>query len=424
MFPMYGGSSKRLADVLLNSNEHKIELINQLILYDQVWIPTSNLMVIPVLRLWLGESYFDLLIRENVIVLFRHDNWFGYVGNGGGLSFYQIRRGKSDQKINLGTAGFLPLEESLPFILTITRPESSSERRNELESLLSEKIIELPVAKFADQLRNETYTDVLKSPILLPFFNLRHDIGSSLDKLKGIQSNQMKCCDPHSNSRDTNAIEIETLIEIAFRNFILHIGTELGVTDIQADKETFNVFWAKGQRFGFDKERLDSFSTILEVEGVPSIGTAFAKGSIGIKEVIKIRDLNSSRVFRDWLGEAQIENKVEVVRQYIDSIKQPTWLESVPAKILRMGVQVVGSSVGSLFGDPYITPSVLAATDSFLLQKWAKRNSPSLFINDLKNIVLAHEDAQKGYPNVIPGKLRNAPCPCGSGKKLKRCCGK
>jgi len=424
LFPMFGGNARKLSDVLLNSYSHKVELINQLVLYDQIWIPTSNLMVIPVLRLWLGDDYFKLLIQENVIVLFRHNLWMRYMIKENGLAFYGIQRGNSSQNMNFGVAGFFPLYESLPFILENTKPLSTKQRTDELESVLLDKIIELDISKYEKDLRNETYTDILKSPILLPIFKLRNDIGTSLNNLKGLMPNQMKCCDPHIVPQDSNAFEIETLLNIAFRNFVLTLGTELEVTDIQADEDTFNVYWAKGQRFGFDRSRLDSFSKILQVEEVPSIGDAFAKGIIEIKEVLKIRELNSTQIFKVWLSENIVDGKTDVVREYIESLKGPTWLESTPAKIIRIGVQGVGGLVGSFFGDPGITSAALSIADSFLLNKWAKKKSPSLFIGEVKSIILNTQKEQKKEYRRAPGNLRNTPCPCGSGIKYKKCCGK
>jgi hypothetical protein len=68
----------------------------------------------------LGEGVFDDLVRNKGIVLARFDQWFGYVGNGGGLSFFQIGDGPNHPQsaTNLGTAFFKPLDETISLVLT------------------------------------------------------------------------------------------------------------------------------------------------------------------------------------------------------------------------------------------------------------------------------------------------------------------
>lgn len=84
-------------------------------------------------------------------------------------------------------------------------------------------------------------------------------------------------------------------------------------------------------------------------------------------ETIQIRELSATQKFKQWLQQNVLESKEDAVREYIESLRNPSWIETTPAKILRIGVQGVGGAVGSLFGDPYITPTLLSVADSFLL---------------------------------------------------------
>jgi len=388
IFPPYN-EPLELANKLLHSQIHKAEFIDQLILYDQLWIPTSNLLIVPILRQWLGDPYFDYLIKNESIVLFRHDNWFGYVGNGNGLNFFKFTRGPNrDLKINIGMAGFLSLDESLNYILSTIKPTPSKNRIKELESILLDKIIETDISTLGDLVRHETYTDILNSPILLPYFGLRHDIGTSLDSLKGVGPKALQIYNPHRKAEDKDSAEINTLLEIAYRNLILAIASELGLTDIEADNDTFNIYRAKGQRFGFNQDRLNSFLAILDIEDVPSAGSAVIRNLIGIKEILEIRESNKTEFFRNWLQDKVIENKEDAVKQYVKSIKSPSWVNKTPYKVIRLAIQGIGGVAGALLGDPIITSTLISAADSFLLERWATKGSPALFINNLRNVLL------------------------------------
>jgi uncharacterized protein YecA (UPF0149 family) len=46
-----------------------------------------------------------------------------------------------------------------------------------------------------------------------------------------------------------------------------------------------------------------------------------------------------------------------------------------------------------------------------------------MFMNYLQKI-LSEEEVEKDVPFIAPPRVgRNDPCPCGSGKKFKKCCG-
>ncbi|MCF5838367.1 hypothetical protein [Aeromonas veronii] len=79
---------ENVSDAMLQSDEFRSNLANYILLYDQIIIPTGNLQILPVLRNIFGEYIFDELVKSHIIVLARYDKWFGYIGNGGGLSFF------------------------------------------------------------------------------------------------------------------------------------------------------------------------------------------------------------------------------------------------------------------------------------------------------------------------------------------------
>jgi hypothetical protein len=74
---------ERVSDAMI-SPDYCSRLAEYLLLYDQIVIPTGNLQILPVLRIILGEDFFDELLRNKGIVLVRFDKWFGYLGNGNG----------------------------------------------------------------------------------------------------------------------------------------------------------------------------------------------------------------------------------------------------------------------------------------------------------------------------------------------------
>ncbi|MDE2773727.1 MAG: hypothetical protein OXI46_08490 [Gemmatimonadota bacterium] len=185
------------SDAMVSSQDYWSRLANYVLLYDQIIVPTGNLQVLPVLRLMLGEGVFDELVRNRAIVLARFDQWLGYGGNGAGIVFFQIKP-NPDRAIgpNLGYAFFKPIDEAIDDALSTTTPLADPKRKSELTKLLSKNVIEVPLDKISNEVRDETYKDILGSPYLRALMALRN-AGRSMNALCGIDANQLMYCHPN-----------------------------------------------------------------------------------------------------------------------------------------------------------------------------------------------------------------------------------
>ena len=405
-----------VSDNMLASTDHWSRLASYLLMYDQVVIPTGNFQVVPVLRLILGEDMFDEAIRSRAIVLARYDQWFGYIGNGGGLGFFQIHPGpnQTPDAPNMFSAFFQPVDHALRDILSVTTPQSSPERMAELRKLLIDNVVQLPTQTIANTLRDETYSDVLGSPYLRDFLSLRNR-GRSLDALRGINPDQVTIYTPHIPTEPTTP-EIRAVLRVAFENFLLFCGGHSEATEITGDDSTLSVLHAKGQRLGMATEGTLAFAQIQKVSGVPDLGDAFAARQLSPRQVFDLRQSKHAQALRDWFAAgAPHESADETVARYVESVGKPSLIESLPVKVLRFAAT---SGIGAL--EP-VSGTVVGAIDAFMLSSWFPGRSPRLFLKQAK-VVLANSPRIR--PPVMHGRDRNAPCSCGSGKKYKKCCGK
>lgn len=407
----------RVSDLMLASTEQKAQLANYLLLYDQIIIPTGNLQVLPVLRLMLGEGVFDDLIRTKGIVLTRFDQWFGYAGNGNGLVFFKVGENPKlpSRGPNLAHSYFKPIDEAIDVAITTTNPQSNAKRRSELKNLLLDNIVLLPTQQIANNLKEEAYQDILNSPYLQNFLALRN-AGRSIDNLVGLGPNKLTILDLHSQPGAEEIPEIRSVLNVAFENFLLRVGAYSEVTEITGDNTTLSIIKAKGQRLGFSLEGNRAFAQIQKIMGVPDIGTAFANKNISATQLLELRYSKHCQSLRDWFAEGALGEPAEdIVSKYVDSLGKPSWLDSIPSKLLRFAVT---TGIGTI--EP-ISGGVVSVIDNFLLSKWFPGSSPRLFLKQAK-VMLVNKS-----PIVNPimrGKDRNKPCPCGSGRKYKKCCGR
>ena len=408
---------ERASDHMVASSEYWGRLANYLLLYDQLVIPTGNLQILPVLRIMLGEAIFDELVRTKGIVLARFDQWFGYAGNGGGLVFFQIQDGpdRPPNMANLGTAFFKPLDQAIADTLSVTNPPSTIKRRSEITNLLLDNVVQLPTQAIADGLKDEAYKDVLGSPYLRDFLALRNS-GRSLDALLGIGPDQVNVFSPHVPPEPNDSLEIRAVLRVAFENFLLSVGGHAEATEITGDDATLNILRAKGQRLGYSPEGNLAFAQIQKISGVPDLGAAFASKQLSPTQLLDLRHSKHAQALRDWfaLG-APSSTEEETVRRYVETIGKTSLVDSLPAKLLRFA-----TTTGLGAAEP-MSGAIASAADTFLLSKWFPGRSPRLFLKQAK-VMLANTPVIQ--TPLMRGRDRNALCSCGSGKKLKKCCGR
>lgn len=328
---------ERASDHMYASPDFWSRLANYILLYDQIIIPTGNLQVIAVLRLMLGETVFDELIRTRAIVLARYDQWFGYIGNGAGLGFFTIHDdpNRPTNLPNLGSAFFKPIEQAIHDTLSVTNPPSGGQRRTELTNLLLDNVVQIPTQTIADGLRDEAYRDVLGSPYLRDFLSLRN-AGRSLDSLLGINPDQVVVFSPHVPPEPGDSREIRAVLRVAFENFLLAIGGHVEATEIVGDEASLSVLRAKGQRLGFTPEGHQAVTHIQKVFGVPDVGAAFALKRLSPEQLLDLRLSRHAQALRDWFAAgAPGEAPDETVSRYVETVGKQSIVETLPAKILR-----------------------------------------------------------------------------------------
>ncbi|ABL99842.1 SEC-C metal-binding domain-containing protein [Shewanella amazonensis] len=411
---------EKVSDSMLQSQAFRSNLANYILLYDQIVIPTGNLQILPVLRNIFGESIFDELIKSNIIVLARYNKWFSYIGNGGGLRFFESFSDPNSGKTpNLFHSYFAPLDEAIDTAIKTTTPPSSSDRASVLKNLLIDKILPVGNKIEMDSFRDETYKDILGSPYLRNFLSIRNE-GRSLDALKGINANQVRIYSPHAIPEKGESPEIWSVLHAAFENFVLGLSTDIDVEEIAGDGNTLALIKAKGQRVGLDLEGKNAFSKIQEISGIPDIGELFSKNEFTPEQLLDLRESKHSQVFRDWFSsENPNETSQQIVERYVSSIGKPSIIEKLPIKTLRFGV-----TTGAGLLDP-LTGAISSAVDSFLLSKWFPGKSPKLFIKHAKAVAIrSTAKSPRIQKPKMTGRDRNRPCSCGSGKKYKKCCGR
>ena len=418
VWPSFGGDPSRISDAIYASRILKESFINRLLLYDRIVIPTGNFVVLPVLRLWLGDRAVARLLREKVVVLARYDSWFSYMGNGRGLQFFKILPGDTPEtkEHNIYTVNFAPIEEAVDKILEVGNPRVSDFEKPGLRKLLLDSAVPISLSQYQDHLKHETYTDILKSRDLRNFFAIRN---KHLDHLHGVNPDQVVAADFHHPRLGLeDKPELAAVLRIALENLILTLAADLGCS-IQGDLDSKAVLKAKGQRVGLADAQLDGFLSVSDLHDLPDVGHLFAAEELSFDALMTIREHRTTTDLRKWVHSLDPVIREDVVKAYISSLREKAPVERLPAKTLRFlattalgAIPVIGTATGAL----------ASFVDSFLIQKMFPGKLPGVLLDGFRTVVL--QETQKHPIRPMKGNQRNEPCPCGTGRKFKKCCGR
>ena len=404
-----------VSDMMVNGPVYWAQLADYLLMYDQIVIPTGNLQILSVLRFMLGDDVLLELLETRTIVFARFDEWFGYIGNAGVVSFkFMGGPEKKHTAPNLATSHCLPLDEAIEVMFITTNPPSTREIRQKYKSLLLTHTAQLATTPIMEAARLEAYRDIENSPYLQHMLSIRNG-GRPLNYLKGSKSDTVTTFNPHVRRGNDTPPEIWAILSVMFENLLLSIGGKTEVGELTGDTATLSVLQAKGQRLGFSPHGRASFAQLQQVSGVPDLGLAFASKQLSARRIIDLRQSKHAQSFRDWLAEGNPSSTAqETLQRYVESVGKPSLVESLPAKLLRFATTTTWGALEPFSG------GIVAAADSFLLSKWFPGTSPRLFMRQAK-VVTTHSPVIR--PPQQKGRDRNALCSCGSDKKYKHCCG-
>lgn len=170
------------------------------------------------------------------------------------------------------------------------------------------------------------------------------------------------------------------------------------------------------------KDGITGIQSILRKKGFPDLGELFVEQVIDLEDIMKLRNSLQGKIFRYWaLTDAYDE--VQMQQDIMNSV------HSVLQSKLMSAIRFITCNAMGL-----ISPAAglaFSAVDSFVLNKVLQGWHPDFFLDDkMKKSIdkciekKEHADKEALLQERFKGVGRNDPCPCGSGKKFKRCHGK
>jgi hypothetical protein len=167
----------------------------------------------------------------------------------------------------------------------------------------------------------------------------------------------------------------DLVIRIAEVNMDLLLADFAGGTDLYVPEGADALIQHKLARAGYPEARLKGFLKILALTNLPDIRPAVESGAMTFGSVWRLRQSRTALRFREWLVRADPESEGELVRLYVESIDQPSLMESVPARIIRFGL------LTALGISHPIAGGAIALADTLFTEVFIKGYRPKLMFN-------------------------------------------
>ena len=377
-----GDPSRRL-DAFLQDRALAGRVMEQLLLYDRVVVPTVDFSIIVPLIHWLGADVVVEMLVTEALSFVRFRGGLSYVGNGVGLSQYEI----------------LPSDEnpSDPFWMEAARADAPKavelqlrNRLNGLEPNAVSKLCELvaictvdtALPEFSEKVANETYRDILGSKVLHTYFSLRN---KNVKQLAGLEANQMRFYTAFPKSAVTGD-EIDTTLRLAMLNLEAYLCEEAGARDMVTDRGFGKLLDAKVDRGTGGVQGMDAYFKLADVVELPDLTVGIGEGTVAIRQAWEFRNSDPAGIFRRWFDDVGPQEPNELVRAYLRAMEGGGLWDHSHTKVLRYLVTNTAAAAMAL-ALPELAPVTalgIGAADSFLLEKIGAGYKPRYFFDEYR----------------------------------------
>lgn len=349
-------------------------LIECLILYDEVVLPTQDMIIIPALINVLGEDSVRQLMDSGALKFLRVKRGFAYVP-GKGVAVIEVVNPNGQKPPDSKD-----LEELVAWIATMCT--GSKNPTGFLKSLLY-ITSEVDADEFETVIRDESEADVINSAAIRDLFGL-----------------------PDMHPKDLPAKANTMMLyggpEFADENPVIMSYLSLVQTNVEAAlatrAECHDVFSATGldtllaEKFA-RAGHVDASNQVQLLSDIPDFAPIVRGGELPMQKLIKLRNSKHGEEFRLWFHEA-VENGEDISKAYVDLIQQVHPTDSIPGKLTRIavwtgtstavGTMVAPGPVGTVGGA--VVGAVGGLFDAFVMDKIRLGGSAKVFLEKMSKM--------------------------------------
>ena len=361
-----------------NNISAKTRLLEQIILYDRVFIATKNFLIVPLLVEWAGINNLLQLLRKNVIGFTRPRSFIGYDGKHQSIELLELFwPGKTllFEEDWIKIADSANIKEASFAVIKKTLKNHRESDLHELYSLVMRNTKQVEFKSVAANISEETRKDFLDGEIRKKLLIKAPDLSSAAD----IGEDQIKIGFDNDIFDPTKSREIDKALAIGFSNFDFFLGGAIPDADIYTDNISKVILEAKLRRNLKPHLISEGLSDLLSNREIPDFTQLVESGKLSFNNVFDVLGLTDTLKFRNWLHSLEISSSSEVLKDYVNKLENHYNEKKIGQKIVRFLLTV---TLG-LINQP--TGLIGSFVDSFIVDELLKKWHPKLFLDKFRS---------------------------------------
>ena len=374
-----GNSNERYQQFLQVGKSPFKCLIESLLLFDQIVIPTNDFMPLSLIAGVLGERALQRLLDEDAVKFARFKGSLCYLGNGGGVSVFQVGSAEHNAPIYFSA----PLDEATRAAIDAVNANLDKKKTAELATrATAEFSIEV------EELRTMTYSQIKKSPRVIKAKGL-----VDVRRLKGIQPNQVRLLSGVLQEGQDD--DIFQVLRVAQACVEVKAAATTDCNDIYTSDQVSELFRGALTRASGSAHPGNAYVELRELADLPDVGELVLHDKDLIEGILNLRNSTAGVQFREWFQENVRTDPGYVAREYAKMLQQVPGIQSGTARTIRFLAQVgvgAASAVALDAAAGFVAGAAAGAIDSFLVDRMFRGSSPKVFLEKLQKLAAVQKE--------------------------------
>jgi hypothetical protein len=340
-------------------------LCDQLLLHDKILIPTQDYLTAAGLVRILGERNVVTLLESQKLQFVRLRGTFGYVRGDG----------RDGRLITVNEAsGTLPASAPLARAIEagVSEIRDEVQDKKKLVNLLHDQSVAIEMSEVVDATHKDTYADLSETSLWKPQYRLPNPEILALPTVKKMQ---VRGLGPNTDAANN---VVDACLALGLMNIELYLANKLDCVSTATGSPIGDSISLKRSRLGIHREQ--ALWNFLDFVGIPDVSEPLLADKDEMRKFIKLTSSNNAEAFRRWFHQNESLNERELVKAYIDLLREVPWIQRGPARGLRMA-----ASLGlSMFGFGFAIDAAATAIDNFVVDKYVRGRSAKIFVEDFR----------------------------------------
>jgi hypothetical protein len=342
-------------------------ICDQLLLHDQILIPTQDYATLAGLIRIFGEHNVLALLGEERLSFVRLRGFFGYI-RGEGPDGRLV--GMEDPSRMLPNSS--PIQQSIEAGLGLVEEGTVEFKR--LRNAAFACTTELELGAVVDAVHRDAYADLSQSSLWKVDYEFPNP---DLLALPGMEKMQVRVIGP---GIDVSTNIVDQCLALGLMNVELYLANRFDCASSATGSPIDDCISLKLPRLTNNQPRSQELWNFLDFSNIPNISEPLLAERDEMAKFIKLTRSRDAQEFRRWFHESAPLTERDFVKAYIELLRDTPQIQGLGGRALRMAASVGLSALGL----GLVSDAVASAIDNFVIDKFVRRRGTKFFLEEFR----------------------------------------